>query len=61
MIVGAGPAGACLALLLTHAGIAVTLVEAMAHHRKPWRGEALMPSGLEVLERMELLPLLAQK
>ena len=60
VIVGAGPAGACLALLLTQAGIAVTLVEAMAHHRKPWRGEALMPSGLEVLERMGLLPLLAQ-
>ena len=60
MIVGAGPAGACLALLLTQAGIPVTLVEAQAHHRKAWRGQALMPSGLEVLARMGLGPLVEQ-
>ena len=60
MIVGAGPAGACLSLLLTQAGIPVTLVEAQSHHRKAWRGQALMPSGLEVLDQMGLGPLVEQ-
>ena len=46
IIVGAGPTGATLALLLAQRGIAVTLVEAARSFRRLFRGEALMPSGL---------------
>jgi 2-polyprenyl-6-methoxyphenol hydroxylase-like FAD-dependent oxidoreductase len=56
VIVGAGPAGATLALLLSRAGIGVTLVESNPGQRRCFRGEALMPSGLAALEQMALLP-----
>ncbi len=56
VIVGAGPAGATLALLLCRAGIGVTLVESNPGQRRSFRGEALMPSGLAALEQMALLP-----
>ena len=56
VIVGAGPAGATLALLLSRAGIGVTLVESNPSQRRSFRGEALMPSGLAALEQMALLP-----
>lgn len=56
VIVGAGPAGATLALLLSRAGIGVTLVEGNPGRRRCFRGEALMPSGLAALEQMALLP-----
>lgn len=58
VIVGAGPTGATLALLLVKQGITVTLVEASRDFKRKFRGEALMPSGLAALEQMELLPLL---
>lgn len=58
LIVGAGPTGATLALLLVKQGITVTLVEASRDFKRTFRGEALMPSGLAALEQMELLPLL---
>lgn len=58
VIVGAGPTGASLALLLVQRGIAVTLVEAASHFRRIFRGEALMPSGLDALAQMEVLALL---
>lgn len=59
MIVGAGPAGASLALRLARAGQPVTLVEASTPERlhRQFRGEALMPHGLAALEAMGLLPL----
>jgi 2-polyprenyl-6-methoxyphenol hydroxylase-like FAD-dependent oxidoreductase len=57
VIVGAGPCGAALAVALSRAGLAVTLVEASAGSGRTFRGEALMPSGLEALERLGLLPL----
>ena len=60
VIVGAGPSGATLALLLTRAGIGVTLVESNPGQRRSFRGEALMPSGLAALEQMGLLPLLQE-
>ena len=56
VIVGAGPAGATLALLLSRAGVGVTLVESNPGQRRSFRGEALMPSGLAALEQMALLP-----
>lgn len=58
MVVGAGPCGATLALILARAGWAVTLVEQAAPGApRPYRGEGLMPSGLAVLEALGLWPL----
>ena len=59
VVVGAGPAGSALALLLARAGVAVELVESQRHHGALVRGDGLMPSGLEALDRMGLDPLLA--
>ena len=58
MVVGAGPAGASLALLLARSGVAVTLVEASSSLARQFRGEALMPSGLKALAAMGLTNLL---
>jgi len=58
VVVGAGPAGASLALLLARSGVAVTLVEASSSLARQFRGEALMPSGLEALAAMGLTNLL---
>ena len=64
VIVGAGPCGAGLAVALARRGQTVTLVEAAsttaAESMRRFRGEALMPSGLEALERLGLWPLPAQ-
>ncbi|MEM9219683.1 MAG: FAD-dependent oxidoreductase [Cyanobacteria bacterium P01_F01_bin.150] len=54
VIVGAGPTGASLALLLAERGIHVTLIEATKEFRRVFRGEGLMPSGLEALAQMGL-------
>lgn len=56
-MVGAGPAGASLALLLARRGLTVDLVEASGRSDRLFRGEGLMPSGLEALDAMGLLPL----
>jgi 2-polyprenyl-6-methoxyphenol hydroxylase-like FAD-dependent oxidoreductase len=58
LIVGAGPTGAALALLLVKRGIAVTLIEAAKDFHRVFRGEALMPSGLDALEQMGLSAIL---
>lgn len=58
VIVGAGPTGASLALLLVQRGIDVTLVEAARSFRRVFRGEGLMPSGLAALDQMGLLGLI---
>lgn len=58
VIVGAGPAGAGLALALSRrAGVSVDLVEADPGGLGRFRGEGLMPSGLEALERLGVWPL----
>ncbi len=57
VVVGAGPAGASLALLLARRGLTVDLVEASGRSDRLFRGEGLMPSGLEALDAMGLLPL----
>ncbi|MFM7435188.1 MAG: FAD-dependent oxidoreductase, partial [Vulcanococcus sp.] len=54
MVVGAGPCGSALSLLLARQAIRVQLVEARAPHQVLPRGEGLMPSGLEALERLGL-------
>ncbi|MCP9915663.1 FAD-dependent oxidoreductase [Cyanobium sp. ATX 6F1] len=60
VIVGAGPAGASLALQLARAGVPVTLIEAAKEFSRQFRGEALMPSGLGALAAMGLEALLAE-
>jgi 2-polyprenyl-6-methoxyphenol hydroxylase-like FAD-dependent oxidoreductase len=59
-IVGAGPAGATLAYLLAQQGIEVALIEAASSFDRIFRGEGLMPGGIEALEQMGLLELLQQ-
>jgi len=54
VIVGAGPAGAALAHVLAQRGIRVTLLERQRHFDREFRGEVLMPSGIEALESMGL-------
>jgi len=51
-IVGAGPAGAGLALLLAERGVPVTLIERQLDFEREFRGEAMMPSGLTALDAM---------
>ncbi len=58
VIVGAGPTGATLALMLARRGIPVTLVEATRDFQRQFRGEGLMPSGLDALTQMGLESLL---
>ena len=54
IIVGAGPAGANLSVLLAQRGIEVTLLERHSDSAREFRGEVLMPSGVEVFEQMGL-------
>lgn len=54
VVVGAGPAGAALSLLLARAGIGVRLVERETVFDRVFRGEGLMPLGLDALEQMRL-------
>ena len=60
VIAGAGPTGVTMALLLSKKGIPVKLVEASRDFKRLFRGEGLMPSGLDALEQMNLLRLLAE-
>src|SRR6185295_9316858 len=53
-VVGGGPAGAVLALLLARQGIRVTLLEAHADFDRDFRGDTLHPSILEVLDEIGL-------
>jgi 2-polyprenyl-6-methoxyphenol hydroxylase-like FAD-dependent oxidoreductase len=53
-IVGAGPAGAMLALLLARAGLRVVLLEAGADFEREFRGDTLHPSALEILDEIGL-------
>ena len=54
IVVGAGPTGAALSWLLARRGIEVVLVEREATLDRVFRGEALMPSGVDALEQMGL-------
>jgi 2-polyprenyl-6-methoxyphenol hydroxylase-like FAD-dependent oxidoreductase len=54
IVVGAGPAGALLAYLLARRGVQVTLLERTRDFAREFRGEVLMPGGLEALEQTGL-------
>src|SRR5262247_2293992 len=52
IVVGAGPAGAAVSLLLARGGAEVLLVERETDFERVFRGEGLMPLGLEMLHQM---------
>jgi 2-polyprenyl-6-methoxyphenol hydroxylase-like FAD-dependent oxidoreductase len=54
-ITGAGPAGACLALLLARNGVQTTLIERQTDFSREFRGEFLVPSGISAFDQMGLL------
>jgi 2-polyprenyl-6-methoxyphenol hydroxylase-like FAD-dependent oxidoreductase len=56
IVVGAGPAGALLAHLLARRGLEVCLLERARDFAREFRGEVLMPSGLEALDQTGLWP-----
>jgi 2-polyprenyl-6-methoxyphenol hydroxylase-like FAD-dependent oxidoreductase len=53
-IVGGGPAGVVLALLLVRQGIGVTLLEAHRDFDRDFRGDTLQPSVLTLMEELGL-------
>lgn len=53
-IVGAGPAGVCLAWLLAKQGVSVTLLERQADFDRDFRGDTLHPGVLEILDQLGL-------
>ncbi|MBL1106862.1 FAD-dependent monooxygenase [Streptomyces sp. 5-8] len=54
-IVGGGPAGLTLALLLLRSGVRVTVVEKARGLDREYRGEILQPGGLALLDRLGVL------
>ncbi|WP_030905172.1 FAD-dependent monooxygenase [Streptomyces sp. NRRL F-5126] len=54
-VVGAGPAGLVLALLLLKSGVRVTVVERDRAHRREFRGEILQPGAMALLDRLGVL------
>jgi 2-polyprenyl-6-methoxyphenol hydroxylase-like FAD-dependent oxidoreductase len=53
-VVGGGPGGMFLALLLARQGVDVTLLEAHRDFDRDFRGDTIHPSTLELLDRMGL-------
>lgn len=53
-IVGGGPAGAVLALLLARQGIATMLLELHRDFDREFRGDTLHPSVMEIMDRLGL-------
>ncbi|GAA3343168.1 hypothetical protein GCM10020358_40840 [Amorphoplanes nipponensis] len=54
-VVGGGPAGLTLALLLVRSGVAVTVVEKARSLDREYRGEILQPGGLRILDQAGVL------
>ncbi len=59
-IVGGGPAGAVLALLLARLGIGVMLLEAHKDFDRDFRGDTLHSSSMEIMEQLGLADRLLQ-
>src|SRR5262245_66004192 len=53
-VVGGGPAGVMLSLLLARAGVPVVLLEARKDFDRDFRGDTIHPSTLEVLDQIGL-------
>src|ERR1044071_10418366 len=60
VVVGGGPAGAVLALLLARKGVRVTLLEAHKDFDRDFRGDTLHPSVLELMDELGLAERLHQ-
>src|SRR3712207_9404983 len=54
LVAGSGPAGSATALLLARYGVGVTLVERETSFARVFRGEGLMPLGIDALSEMGL-------
>ncbi|MEU6256470.1 FAD-dependent monooxygenase [Streptomyces sp. NPDC047043] len=54
-IVGAGPAGLTLALLLLRSGLTVSVVERSRSHQREFRGEILQPGAMKILDELGVL------
>ncbi|WP_144121430.1 FAD-dependent oxidoreductase [Catellatospora sichuanensis] len=54
-VIGGGPAGLALALLLARSGVDVTVVEKSSSFERAYRGEILQPGGLAVLAELGVL------
>jgi len=54
-IVGAGPAGMILGLLLAHQGIKVLVLESHHNFDREYRGEVLMPRFIQMMRQIGLL------
>src|SRR3954452_886444 len=59
-VVGGGPAGVVLALLLARRGVPVTLLEAHPDFDRDFRGDTVHPSTLELMAQLGLAERLHQ-
>jgi 2-polyprenyl-6-methoxyphenol hydroxylase-like FAD-dependent oxidoreductase len=55
-VVGGGPAGMMLGLLLARAGVSVLVMEKHADFLRDFRGDTIHPSTLELMHELALLP-----
>ena len=53
-VVGGGPAGAVLSLLLARKGVDVTLLEAHPDFDREFRGDTIHPSVMEIMDQLGL-------
>ncbi len=53
-VVGGGPAGAVLALLLARSAVSVTLLEAHPDFDREFRGDTIHPSVMEIMDTLGL-------